>query len=143
MRIRNSEAYFKAVGRMDEIRQYCDDNNINDFETLVEKIVIEKPEWINTINRAGTIAALGRYFNRKETRQKHKEVMSKEPPNNRRPKSVICLDNGKEFKSINAATRWLGIQHSQMVSDCCRGVISNVRGYRFAFKEDLDKSETE
>ena len=136
MRIRNVDAYIDSIGRMDEIRKYCDDNNIDDYATLYEVVQKEKPEWKRTITGRGAIKALDRYFYRKQVEITHKEVMKDVPHHTGVARPVICTDNDMEFKSINAAAKWVGIQHSQMIGDCCRGVIDNVRGYHFKFKEE-------
>ena len=138
MHIRNVDAYIDSIGRMDEIRKYCDDDNISDYATLFKMVQKEKPEWKKTITGRGALKALDKYFYRKQVTIQHKEVMKDVPHHTGVAKPVICIDNGMEFKSINAAAKWVGIAHSQMIADCCRGVISNVKGYKFVFKEDQD-----
>ena len=135
MRIKDPEAYSNSIGKMAQIRKYCDENNIDDFATLLDRCKEEKPEWLKTIRGYGGMNAMITYFRRKRVAQKHKEAMKNEPPNNRKAKPVICVDNGLEFRSINAAAKWVGVAHTQMIADCCRGVIDNVRGYKFRFKE--------
>lgn len=134
MAIRNKDAYKKSIGTMDEIRKFCNENNINDFADLLEGIK-DKPKWLKAVMKYGGWAAMRKYFYRKEIARKHKEAMKDAPPNNRRPKPVVCINNGMEFRSINAAAKWAGVAHTQMISDCCRGVINNVRGLRFRFKD--------
>lgn len=139
MRIKDPEAYSNSIGRMDEIRKYCDDNDINDYATLFEMVQKEKPEWKKTITGRGALKALDSYFYRKQVALQHKEVMKDVPHHTGVAKPVVCTNNGMEFRSINAAAKWVGIAHSQMIADCCRGVINNVKGYTFRFKDQEEK----
>lgn len=121
--------------KMIEIKKYCKEHQIYEFYQLMDVVCDEdKTDWFKILKKSYAIREINQYLGWQRRGKRHKEAMVGEPPNRRIAKPVVCLDNGMEFKSINEATRWLGIKRSHDIADCCRGVISNVRGYHFVFK---------
>lgn len=141
--------YFEVVAenRMKQIREFCKENGIDNYFDLVEYCKENNPEWLKTIMSNGGCRAMVKFFEREEWSkiqdEKRKKIMAAEGPNTRKPRAVICTDNGMEFSSINKAAAWLGIKKTQMVSDCCRGIVPDVRGYHFQFKEAFPSTDTE
>lgn len=137
-RIYNVDKYIEGCERMNAIRAYCKEHEIYDYSTLMDIAMTEKPEWVHTLQGYGAIKAMRLYFRSACRERDHKKAMENAGPNRRIAKVIVCTDNGMEFKSINAATKWVGIKRSHEIADCCRGVIDNVHGYHFRFKEDLE-----
>lgn len=136
-----------SESRLKQIIKFCKENDIDNYYDLAKYCADNKNEWIRTISSVGGYRAMVSFFKREKWRklqdEKRKEIMAAEGPNTRKPRAVICTDNGMEFSSINKAASWIGIKKTQMISDCCRGIISNVRGYHFRFKESSTNSDTE
>ena len=141
--IKKPEAYYKAFGRMDDIRQYCKDNKIYDYKTLLEKCIDEKPEWMRTITRPSVIGVLDRFFTSEILSKKRKEIMAKEGPNTRKSRKVKCLETGQVFRSLTAAAEFVGVKNTREISDVCRGIRESIRGYRFEYIDDASEFNKE
>lgn len=60
------------------------------------------------------------------------------PGTNNRP--TICINTGVVYESCSAAAKAISASHGS-VSECCRGKVDRVKGYYFAYLEDLEKQE--
>ena len=145
----HSNHYSEVVSenRLNRIRRFCKENEIDNYFDLAKYCASHNPDWLRTITSFGGRRAMMQFFEREEWRkiqdEKRKKIMAAEGQNTRKPRAVICTDNGMEFSSINKAAAWLGIKKTQMVSDCCRGIVPNVRGYHFQFKAAIPNTDTE
>lgn len=72
-------------------------------------------------------------IDRRNEQAKRSKAAKSGIPNTRKAKPVRCLDDGKEFKSINQCAAYYGIKRTQDVSDCCYGVLISVYGHHFEF----------
>ena len=132
-KIKDPEAYLKGIERVNAIRKYCIDNDINDFSTLYNRCSEEKPEWLTALQRPSVIQMLQRAFSCKELAAKRNEVMKKEGVNTRKARRVRCIETGEVFKSLTAAAAFAGVKNTRDISDVCRGLRKRIRGYRFEY----------
>ena len=132
--------YAKAVNRNDDIKKWCREENIRELDVFLSKLKEEKPELYAQFRKSvGSLQVFLRYFAnlKKEDILKEKREQARGgKPASRKAKAVICTDNNMEFKSINKAAEWLGHKRTHDISDCCYGIISNVKGYHFRFKNE-------
>lgn len=124
--------YEAAKERNLKFYQWCKENGFSVNEGLSQ--VSNMPEFSDILMSPGSINRLYD-MERAEASKKAKEGK----PRNRKPMPVRCTDNGMEFPSINKAAAYFGIKRTHDVSDCCYGVIGNVRGYHFEFIEGEEK----
>lgn len=77
-----------------------------------------------------------------ETKNIIREKISKanlgRPGTRKRP--VICINTGVSYDSCTAAAKAIGSSHGA-VSECCGGRVDRVKGYHFAYLEDLERQE--
>ena len=85
--------------------------------------------WFESIIKSRNVLRMLCDRQRAEKSKKAKEGI----PKDRRPKPVRCLNDKREFPSINKAAEYYNIRRTQDISDCCYGVIGNVRGLSFEF----------
>ncbi len=115
-----------AKEREKKFYQWCKDNNLSVSEGF-EK-ALDMPEFKGV---GMTPASVKRLYRMEQAELSKKAKEGK--PNSRKPKAVRCVDNGMEFPSINKAAEYFGITRTHDISDCCYGVIGNVRGLHFEF----------
>ncbi len=48
-------------------------------------------------------------------------------------KQIVCLTNNKEYPSVTAAAKELGLETTN-ISKCCKGVFKQTKGYTFKYK---------
>lgn len=132
--------YAAAVLRNIEIKKWCKEQDFQDFDILMETMRTEKPEWYASFNNStmSKIQLINWFLDRmyEEKIKQARKIARGGKPNTRKAKPVICLDNGMEFGRINQAAKWMGYKRTHDISDCCYGIISDVRGFHFRFKED-------
>lgn len=147
--IRNGEAYYEAVKTYGKIREWCKENNINDFQTMLAKLHEEKPDWaviietkpsaklffLNWFTRRHKYDALGKARTEGKEKSRGKNVK-----HDRRPVPCICTDTGEEFRSFTQAAKSIGV-NSRQIMDCCYGVRASVKGHHFKLKES-DKKDS-
>ncbi len=122
--------YEAAKMKYDEFYQWCQENNYDILEGLT-KIPGDKMYWFEAIYKSPKALRMLCDKQRNERSKKAKEGK----PNTRRPKPVRCLNDKREFPSINKAAEFYGMKRTHDISDCCYGVIGNVRGLSFEFIE--------
>lgn len=137
-RAKDPETYIKGIERVNEIREYCKENNITDYFTLYERCSEERPHWLRTLQRPAVIRMFQRDFSRAELVAKRKEVMKKEGPNTRRARPVRCIETGEVFKTLTAAAEFVGVKNTRDISDVCRGLTKSIRGYHFEYVTETD-----
>ncbi len=135
---KDPEAYIKGIERVNEIREYCKENNITDYFTLYERCTEERPQWLRTLQRPNVIRMFQRDFSRANLAAKRKEVMKKEGPNTRRARPVRCVVTGEVFKTLSAAAEFVGVKNTRDISDVCRGLTKSIRGYHFEYVTEND-----
>ena len=144
--LEHMESYIQATHRNKAIKQWCKDNNFSSFDEAYSRMKNEKPEWYSELEKSFiSKLIIEKYFIDKQDQEyltKTKDIARKSEPNTRRAKPVICVETGTEFNSINAAARWLNHKRTQDISDCCYGIIDNVKGFHFMFKEKVLFKET-
>lgn len=132
-RPKDPEAYIKGFERVNEIREYCKENNITDYFTLYERCTEERPQWLRTLQRPAVIRMFQRDFSRAELVAMRKEVIKKEGPNTRRARPVRCVETGEVFKTLSAAAEFVGVKNTRDISDVCHGLTKAIRGYHFEY----------
>ena len=120
-------AYKYAKIRNEEFYQWCKDNGYSVFEGL-DKIPKDRDDWEEILMSPKSVE----YLLRRERSEESKKV-KEGIPNTRKRKPVRCINDGMEFSSINKAAEYYGIRRTHDISDCCYGVIGNVRGLSFEF----------
>lgn len=77
-----------------------------------------------------------------ETKSIIREKISKanlgRPGTRKRP--VICINTGISYDSCTAAAKVINVSHGA-ISECCNGRVDRVKGYHFAYLEDLERQE--
>lgn len=133
--------YAKGVQRNEAIRHLCIELGINTFDEMLEYLKEKKPEWYDDLRKSAISRIyLELWFGEREIQKARKEARGGQI-NNRKAKPVVCVDNGMEFRSINQAAAWLKHKRTHDISDCCYGIINNVNGFHFRFKEDIISEE--
>ena len=128
--------YEFAKERNEEFYSWCKENNYSVVEGL-SKIPEDKQYWetiSESIKSFNLILNWEEYDRRNEQSERSKKVRAG-IPNTRKPKPVRCLDDGKEFASINKCAAYYGIKRTHDVADCCYGVLKSVYGHHFEFIE--------
>jgi hypothetical protein len=138
--LEHMEAYVQAIYRNKTIKQWIKDNKFSSLDEVYSRMKDEKPEWYEELEKSfPSRLMIERYFTDRQYEEylvKSRAIARNGEPNTREAKPVICLETGTEFKSINTAARWLNHKRTHDISDCCYGIIDNVKGYHFKFKED-------
>ena len=131
--------YLYAKSRNQHIWEWCKENKYTSFEEAYEVIKKLHPEWYEDLEQSPTSKQV--LINRFEQRNydlkltKARAIARGGDVKKGKAKPVICIDNGMEFTSINKAAEWLNYKRTHDISDCCYGIIDNVRGYHFKFKD--------
>ena len=120
--------YEAAKLKYDEFYEWCQENNYDILEGLT-KIPDDKMYWFEAIIKSRNALRMLCDRQRAEKSKKAKEGI----PKDGRPKPVRCLNDNRKFPSINKAAEYYNIRRTQDISDCCYGVIGNVRGLSFEF----------
>lgn len=112
-----------------------DGNYIKEFTSVknAAQEVGTQPRCISNVTHGWTKSAAG-YIWRLKT-EKNIEKIEAHTDNNKR--KILCYNlNGdfiNEYDSLISAERDLGI-HYQSISDCCRGKVEKVKGFKFKYK---------
>lgn len=126
--------YEFAKERNEEFYGWCRANNYSIFEGL-DNIPKGKEYWETIIESPKSLNMLIKWeeIDRRNEQAKRSKAVRAGIPNTRKAKPVRCLDDGKEFKSINQCAAYYGIKRTHDVSDCCYGVLISVYGHHFEF----------
>lgn len=140
---RNMRAYIETVELYSKIKEWCSENDIRNFDLMMEKLKTEKPEWYDRVSsRPNAMAYFLSYFNRlnkydhvTEARKQGRIINRGEVPHKGKAAPCICMETSEKFPSFRQAGIWLGVDGTA-ISDCCYGVRDSVKGYHFRLAED-------
>ena len=91
---------------------------------------------MSTINRPSVMRVLNRFFALEILRKNRKEIMTREGRNTRKVRKVKCLETNQVFRSLTSAVEFVGVNNTREISDVCRGIRENIRGYHFKYVDD-------
>ena len=146
---RNADAYIKAVKTYGEIKDWCKENDITDFNTMLSRMETEKPDWAVLIDNKisariffiNWFNSMHRYDATDQARAEGKKQAGRgNAKHDRRPVPCICTDTGEEFRSFTQAAKSIGVNNRQIM-DCCYGVRPSVKGYHFKLKETNNEQD--
>lgn len=130
--------YRESSGKLKDIWEYCFDEQIFDFDLLENYVLREIPEWVNTLKYANGRKSMLTFLANQRERYNYDNEFCGSEIEDFDDNPLVCLDNGEMFGSVYDAAKWLKIKRRQSVVDCCKGVISDVKGYHFLYMADLE-----